>query len=125
MVIGTAVVLTMTTSFKVFAASDWKVFSFYLYPNESSFASAKSIKDNVRGYAQVKTQSMIGGGTHKIIYSIHSGSTALSVNKTVTCTGTVNISYNITPTKNEVCKLKGYVPSTQNSPLRVEGDWIS
>ena len=124
-IVGAAALSIATTSMQAFAATEWKVFGFYLYPGESAFASDTSTKIGTRGYAQVKTQSMTGGGSHKIIYSIYSGSSQLSERKTVTGTGTVNVSYNSTPDENTVCKLKGSVPSTQNAPLRAEGDWIS
>ena len=124
-IVGAAALSIATTSMQAFAATDWKVFSFYLYPGESTVASSTSTKGDTRGYAQVKTQSMTGGGSHKIVYSIYSGSSQLSERKTVTGTGTVNVSYNSTPDENTVCKLKGSVPSTQNAPLRAEGDWIS
>lgn len=122
-IVGAAALSIATTSMQAFAATEWKVFGFYLYPGESAFASDTSTKIGKRGYAQVKTQSMTGGGSHKIVYSIYSGSSQLSVNKTVT--GTVDISYNNTPGEGTACKLKGSVPSTQNAPLRVDGDWIS
>lgn len=124
-IVGAAALSIATTSMQAFAATDWKVFSFYLYPGESTVASSTSTKGDTRGYAQVKTQSMTGGGSHKIVYSIYSGSSQLSERKTVTGTGTVNVSYNSTPSKYVVCKLKGSVPSTQSAPLTVEGDWIS
>ena len=122
-IVGAAALSIATTSMQAFAATEWKVFGFYLYPGESAFASDTSTKIGKRGYAQVKTQSMTGGGSHKIVYSIYSGSSQLSERKTVT--GTVDISYNNTPGEGTACKLKGSVPSTQNAPLRVDGDWIS
>lgn len=124
-IVGAAALSIATTSMQAFAATEWKVFGFYLYPGESAFASDTSTKIGKRGYAQVKTQSMTGGGSHKIVYSIYSGSSQLSERKTATGIGTVNVLYNNTPKQGAACQLKGSVPSTQNAPLRVEGDWNS
>ena len=122
--VGAAAISLVTTPVQTHA-TDWSIFNFYLYPDESAISNTTSSKNDTRGYGQLKSQTMAGGGSHKIIYSIQSGGSQISQSVTVTAPGTAQIPYNNTPGSDAACKLKGKVPNTQSAPLRVEGTWTS